>query len=109
MVSLAVREFQCALCQQQFTLLSDDLIVPESKICDECLRVTWAMDDQVLAAHVRGCLARAELLAGGRPGSPGEGEALVNDIVQSIKQYREQWGEVERALEHREQGRRAFG
>jgi len=109
MVGLAVREFQCALCQQQFTLLSGDLIVPESNICDDCLRVMWAMDDQALAEHVRGCLARDKLPAGERPDSQGEEKALVNGIMQSIKRYREQWGEIEGALGHREQGRRAFG
>jgi hypothetical protein len=42
------REFECTLCQQSFTMPSGDLMVPQPRICDECLTQVWEMEDQTL-------------------------------------------------------------
>ena len=67
------------------------------------------MEDQALREHVIGCLARDELQAGRNLGARSEEKALVDSVVQRIKWLKEQWGEVEELLRHREQEREAFG
>ncbi len=96
MPGFGLREFECTLCQQSFIMPSGDLILPEPNICDECLNQVWEMKAQALTAHVIGCL-------------PSEENALVNNVVQHIKRYKEQGGEIEEVLQHREQGRKMFG
>lgn len=37
MAIMAVREFECTLCQQQFSRMCADFLLPEDLVCDECL------------------------------------------------------------------------
>ena len=96
MVGLAVREFQCALCQKQFTLLSGDLMFPGPNICDECLGEVWGLEGEELAKHVAECLA-------------GEERIPVNSIVQHIRWHKEQWRSADEVVRDRERERRAQG
>ena len=57
MAFMAVREFECILCQGHFTLLSGDLMLPEPVICDECLVEVWLLEGDVLAKHISKHLA----------------------------------------------------
>ena len=95
MPGIALREFECTLCQDQFTLLSDDLMLPEPDICDECLRKVWPLEGEELANYV------AERLAC----EPGEKETLVSTTVQYITRYKEQWRSADEAIDSRERER----
>ncbi len=97
MPGMAVREFECSLCRQQFTLLSGDLILPEPNICDDCLRVVWELESEALMEHV------VERL-----GLPNEGQSFVNNVVQHIKRLKGQWGTADDLIRLREQERGTF-
>ncbi len=87
-IMLASRDFECTLCQQQFFMLSSDLISPGPYFCDECLRGIWEMEGEVLEKHV------AERLT--------EGEEMpVSSVVQNIKWRKGRFSGVEVAIEQR--------
>jgi hypothetical protein len=94
MAFMAVRDFECTLCQQQFSLLSGDLM-PGPFFCDECLKEVWNMEDDMLEKHVEKCLV-------------DEDESTVNRITNTIKRYRDGGGAVEEIIEQRERGRRGL-
>lgn len=83
MPGLALREFECSLCQAQFTMLAGDLLLPGPNVCDDCLTAVWRLDDETLSHHVRQHL-----------GTRSQEEAWVNRIVQHIKWHRAQWATV---------------
>jgi hypothetical protein len=95
MPGLAVREYECTLCQQRFTLLSGDLILPGPRLCDQCLRDVWELEGEALAKHAAGCLA-------GRDKTP------VDNIVRHLKGLKVQWKSVEEAIQARERQRGAL-
>jgi hypothetical protein len=95
MPGLAVRDFECSLCQQHFTLLSGDLILPGPNICDACLREIWGLVGDVLVKHLTDCLA-------------GEEETSLDNIVQYIKWYKEKYGSAAEAIRERERERGAL-
>ncbi len=95
MPCFGLRDFECTLCQQSFTMPSGDLIGPGPNICDECLSLVWEMKDQALTEHVIGCL-------------PGAENALVDNVIRHIKRQK-QGGELKEVLEFREQQRKMFG
>ena len=109
MVGLALREFECTLCQRRFTLLSGDLILPGPSICDECLRALWELEGDALTKHISGCLKEEASRVGERPESHFEERALVSGTVQLITWYKEQWGSAEEATQDRERERQALG
>lgn len=96
MPGLAVRKFECTLCQQQFTLLSGDLILPGPRICDECLVEVWALEGEALANYV------AERLL-------GEEKMSASSIVQRITFHQDQWKSAEEAIGNRERERGVLG
>ncbi|MCP4601600.1 MAG: hypothetical protein GY847_13995 [Proteobacteria bacterium] len=91
-----LRDFECTLCQQSFTMPSGDLILPEPNICDECIVHVWDMGDQALTEHVIKCL-------------PDKDNVWVNEVIQYIKKHKESGGEVKEILKFREQQRKLFG
>ncbi len=95
MPGMAVREFECTLCRQKFSLLSGDLFFPGPNICDDCLEEVWELESEELAKHVAGRVASEEKIG-------------VNSIVRHIKWHRERWGSAEEAIGNREQMRQAL-
>ncbi len=65
MPGMAVREFECTLCQQPFRLLSGDFFLPEPNVCDDCLRQVWELEREALEEHVAECLAGRETFPAG--------------------------------------------
>ena len=108
MAILALREFECTLCHQRFTLLSGDLILPIPRLCDECLKVLWELEGDALEKRISESLARASQ-DGERPESHIEKQALVDSTVRHIQWHREQWSSVEEAIQDRERARRSWG
>ncbi len=109
MPGMSIREFECSLCGQPFTMSSGDLMVPHPDLCDECWREVWDMDDEALTEHVVACLARGESVAGEALGAPSEEQAAVNSIVQYIKSHTEHYGEAEEVIRQREWARGMLG
>jgi len=108
MAILALREFECTLCQQHFTLLSGDLILPGPRICDECLKVLWELEGDALEKHISERLGMASK-DGERPESHVENRALVNSTVQHIQWHKDRWSSADEAIQDRERERRALG
>ena len=108
MAILALREFECTLCHRHFSLLSGDLILPSPKLCDECLKVLWELEDDTLEKHISESLAKAHQDRERRE-SHIEERALVNSTVQHIQWHKEQWSSVEEAIQDRERDRRSLG
>ena len=108
MAILALREFECTLCQERFTLLSGDLIVPGPRVCDECLKALWELEGDALAKHISESLGKASQ-DGECPESHIEKQALVNSTVQHIRWHKEQWSSVDEAIQDRERERRSLG
>jgi len=106
MPGIALREFECMLCQRQFTLLSGDLILPGPDFCDDCLKELWGLESDTLVERISGYLGKN---ASQREKDPESRQALVNETVECIQRFREQGSSVEEAIQNREQGRRAFG
>ncbi|KAA3664055.1 MAG: hypothetical protein DWQ04_07675 [Chloroflexi bacterium] len=94
---MAVREFKCSLCQQQFTLLSGDLILPGPYFCDNCLQAVWELENEALIKHVTNCLAPRN-----------EDQLFVHNIVQHIEGFKENWKTVDDLIRLREQQRGFF-
>jgi hypothetical protein len=107
MAILALREFECTLCQQHFTLLSGDLILPGPRVCDECLQVLWELEGDALEKHISESLRKASH-DGERLESHIEKQALVNSTVQHIQWHKEQWRSAEEAIQARERERRSL-
>jgi hypothetical protein len=51
-VSMASREFECSLCGRRFTRMSADLMLPETKVCDECLAALGPLDEVALREEI---------------------------------------------------------
>lgn len=108
MAILALREFECTLCQQRFTLLSGDLILPGPRVCDECLSVLWELEGDALEKRISESLTKASQDKE-CPESHTEKQALVDSTVQHIQWHKEQWSSVEEAIQDRERERRSLG
>ena len=94
MAFMAVRDFKCTLCHQQFTLLAGDL-TPGPFFCDQCIREVWLLEDDMLKKHVVNCLEDGENIP-------------VDKIIMNIKQFKEGGIGVEDVIEQRERGRRGI-
>jgi hypothetical protein len=92
MPGLAVRTYECTLCQRKFTLLSGDLIIPGPRLCDDCLKATWDLEGEELAKHTAACLA-------------GNSDTSVDNILQLLKGLKVQWNSVEEVILARERER----
>ncbi len=57
MAVMAPREFECILCQGNFTLLSGDLMIPMPVVCDECLVKLDQLEGDALVGYVSKHLA----------------------------------------------------
>jgi len=88
MPGIALRDFECTLCQVRFSMMSGDFFIPEPDICDECLVVVWALDGEALADHVAQCLA-------GRDVFP------VSSVVQYIQRQKGGSASAEAVIEFR--------
>ena len=108
MAILALREFECTLCQRRFTLLSGDLIVPCPRICDECLKGLWALEGDALEKHISESLGKA-LKDRECSESHIQNQALVSSTVRHIQWLKEHWSSAEEAIQDRERERRALG
>ena len=91
---IAVREFNCSLCQQPFTLLSGDLILPGPYFCDNCLRAVWKLEGEVLINHITSCLK-----------SQNKDQSHVTLILQHLQEFKENWETVDDLIRLREQQR----
>ena len=91
MAFMAVRDFKCTLCQQQFTLLAGDLM-PGPFFCDECLREVWLLKDDMLKKHVENCLVDRENIP-------------VDKIITNIEQFKSGGIGIEEIIEQRERER----
>ena len=99
MPGIAMREFRCNLCRRPFLMLSGDLMFPQPRVCDDCLRAVWDMEDADLTAHVEECFARGDATRAGDDRSPGDDMISVADVVGLIMAQRQQWGTAEEAIE----------
>ena len=99
MALMAVREFECVLCQAHFTLLSGDLIVPETLICDECLAELWPLQGDALMERISGRLVER---------TPQQA-ALEKRIAQHIEWLRQRWTSADEVIQNRELQRQAQG
>ena len=108
MAILALREFECTLCQQRFILLSGDLILPLPRICDECLEVLWELEGDALEKHISESLGNASKDRE-CPELRIENQELVNGTVRHIQWLKEQWSSAEEAIQDRERERRFLG
>jgi len=109
MVGIALRTFDCTLCQAQFERLAGDLMVPAPNLCDACLQVVWEMDDATLAAHIsRSLTDNASKLERGYAPYGGQ-RALEEGTVRYVQWHREQWNSAEEAISVREQERKDWG
>ena len=53
MVGIYLREFDCTYCGQSFTLEESDLILPEPRLCDDCLkRLLHLSNDQLVHEEI---------------------------------------------------------
>jgi hypothetical protein len=60
-VCMAVRDFDCILCQRHFSRMSADLILLNDLICDECLAELGQLEGDELRKRVSQHLARRAL------------------------------------------------
>ena len=93
---MALREFECTLCSQSFTLLAGDLMVPAPNLCDACLEEIWALEGKALESHVAGCLPDAD-------------ERLVAGVIRHLGWHRSTWSSAGEAIAQREQDRQMWG
>ena len=109
MAVFAVRDFECILCQRQFSLPSGDLIVPESLICDECLAELWQLEGDALARYVSEHLAKNASQREQGPESHVQQGALENRIIRNIQSMKLHWASAEEVIRNRGLFRGALG
>lgn len=78
-VCMAVRDFDCILCQRHFSRMSADLILLEDQICDECLAELWRLEGDELGKYISQHLAKRGL-------QDKELESGIVETVQMLKQ-----------------------
>ncbi len=81
-IGMALREFECMLCQKHYTLLCGDLVLPEYLLCDECLAELQPLEEDELRKHVSQNLSE---------NAPRRDEVFVDEIVR-IVQANEEFG-----------------
>lgn len=94
MPGMALREFECSLCQGRFTLLAGDLVLPGPRLCDACARRVWNVEGE---AHLRQVVE----------GLPGVDGAQTGEILRHLEALKAQWGSAEELLDHRARDRAA--
>lgn len=57
-IGIADREFDCILCGRHFSQMTADLILPEDKICAECLEKLWRLEGDTLREYLLQRLAK---------------------------------------------------
>ena len=110
MPGLAVREFECILCDRRFTLLRQDFILPWTLICDECLVEIWALEEDALAEY----LAAARPVEGDadrlKPtGSPARPHPYEREIASHVRELKGRRATVQETIRHRGLERGTFG
>ena len=109
MAVMGIRDFECILCQGNFTLLSGDLMVPEPVICDECLVEVWQLEGDALARYMSEHLAentsphKEYIESNIRQGT------LCEKIIRNIQGWKQQQMSVDEIIRDREQARQALG
>lgn len=78
-ICMAVRDFDCILCQRHYARMSADAILPVGLICDECLDEFCQLEGNNLRKHV------SERLAGRSP----QNKELENGIVSAIEWHKQ--------------------
>jgi hypothetical protein len=109
LAGLAVRQLECILCKQPFTLLTGDLIVAEDNICDNCLREIWNLDEYSLQEHLKQRLSKNELPPGKAVNLSVNDIRQINRIGHNVKEYVSRWGKVDELIRQRELDRQMFG
>ena len=103
MAIMALRDFECTLCRERFTLLSGDLMLPVPVFCDECLKELWPLEGDALREYVAQHLAE-------RP--PGEGQRRVepteDQVIQAILALKQRGRSIQEVIRDREAERQAF-
>ena len=102
---MALRNFECTLCQRSFTLLSGDLILPGPNICDECLLALWELESDALTKHISACLKENASRPKEHLESHSKEQELLNSTVRLFQQYKEQWHSAQEIIKDREQWR----
>ena len=50
MPGMTLRQFNCTHCDQPFTQIEGDLILPIPRLCDDCLKTYWQHSESELLA-----------------------------------------------------------
>jgi hypothetical protein len=95
MAIMALREFECTLCQQQFTRFSGDLIVPGPRLCDACLQELWPLDDDALRERVSHQLAQHASSGDKGPEWQNGIEQLEDQVVQIVLNLKQSGRSIE--------------
>jgi hypothetical protein len=103
MAIMALRDFECTLCRERFTLLSGDLILPVPVFCDECLRELWPLEGDALREYVAQRMVEQP---------PGEGQRRArptqDQVIQAILALKQRSRSIQEIIRDREAERRAF-
>ena len=98
---MSVREFDCRLCQERFTLFSGDVIVPDAHLCDGCLVELWPLEGAALKACIAERLAKWASQRGASSGSLDDLQALAESIRDYIVEVRDGWASAEAVIDDR--------
>lgn len=47
-----LREFDCSICGQPFTMMEGDMILPIPRLCDSCLKENWNANPGTLQSDI---------------------------------------------------------
>lgn len=76
-IAMAVREFDCLLCQRKYSRMTADAIFPANQLCDDCLAELNQLEGDDLRARIAQRLAERA--------TPGLAEAVMA-AIQTYKQ-----------------------
>ena len=109
MAFLRVREVTCTVCGIQFPLVTGDLYVDESMVCDDCVAALWPDEDGSIRDRLSERLASVSSAEELPPVGSAEREALEQAILARMRSYVDRWASFEDLVEHRGLTRRAVG
>ena len=100
MAIMGLKDFECSVCQQTFTMLSADFIPPGPYICTECLEELWELEGDKLRDRI------AQRLAGEtKPGeSSSEQQEQVEQTVQLVLGFKQGGKTLQQIRTDRETG-----
>ena len=108
MAIMALREFECTLCQQRFTLLSGDLILPEPMLCDACLQELWQLEGDALRKHISYHLVEHASSGDQDPEWQNQVEQLEDQVIQIVLMLKQRGRTIQEIIRDREAERQAF-